>query len=125
MNVGKAIAMVVFNFIKKMAKIFVNSKSYSGLNVSIQNGKVFIDGQLIHCDDKIINITVQGDIDRLDVDACNDINVTGNVGEINTKSGDVEVSGSVAGSVKSTSGDIKCGSVSGNVTTKSGDIKHK
>lgn len=117
--------MEVLNIFRKMAKIFVNSKSYSGINVSIQNGRVFIDGQLIHCDDKIINITVQGDIERLDVDACNDINVTGDVGEINTKSGDVQVSGSVTGSVRATSGDIKCGSVGGSVTTKSGDIKHR
>ncbi len=119
----------------------INSISISGgKNVSINNGKVFIDGKNVTPDSKEINIQITGDVENLSVDICNkisvqgsvnnlknssgDIDINGNIGSIESTSGDIEISGNVSGNIKSTSGDIKCGNISGSVSTNSGDIKH-
>ena len=53
------------------------------------------------------------------------IKIVGDVGNVKTTSGDVEISGNVTGSIQTMSGDVKCKTVGGSVTTMSGDIKHK
>jgi hypothetical protein len=110
--------------IKAMSKITINGNviSTSGRNVVVNNGKVFIDGVDVTPDSKTINISVEGDIDKLDVDACSKVEVVGKVGQIKTASGDVEVDGDISGSVSTMSGDVRCGDVGGNVTTMSGDV---
>lgn len=110
-----------------MATITINGNSISGRNISINNGKITIDGENITIEDeKTINISVQGDIDKLKVDRCNICEVTGNVGSVKTVSGDVSITGDVSGGdVTSVSGDVKCGHVAGKVSTVSGNIKHR
>ena len=108
------------------SKVTINGVSYVGGNsVKIINGKVTIDGKDMTPDAKNITIQVNGDISNLDVDICDKLSVTGNVNELSTVSGDVEIGGSVGGNIKTTSGDIKCGNIGGKVTTVSGDIKNK
>lgn len=79
--------------------ISINGKTYFGSSISIKRNKIVIDGKVIEDDDqKQINITINGDIQTLDV---------GNVGgSVTTVSGDVDVEGNINGSVKTVSGDI-------------------
>jgi hypothetical protein len=110
-----------------MSQIIINGKTFQGNSVIINNGKIIIDGKEAQMpDDRIIQITVQGNIEKLDVDACNKIEVTGNTGSIKTINGDIRVLGDVNGSIQTMSGDVNCGGkVSGSINTMSGDIKHK
>lgn len=89
-----------------MSTITINGNTYSGNNITVVNGKVIIDGVDFTPDSKEINISVAGDIAELRVDSCNKLNVQGNAGNINTKSGDVEIGGDVSGNVQSMSGDV-------------------
>ncbi len=115
----------------------------AGRSVIISNNRVIIDGKDFTPDGKEITIVVEGDIDKLEVDYCKSIKITGNVisarstsgnmniaGEVkdsvSTVSGDVEVDGSIGGSVTTTSGDVKAGgTIGGSVSTLSGDIRSR
>jgi hypothetical protein len=118
----------------------MNGKSYIGDSIVVRNNKVIIDGVDVTPDSKVITITVEGNIEELHVDCCNSLIVNGNVGLLNTQSGDVECKdvignlnltngdvecGNVGGSIQTVSGDIKCWNVNGNVYTSSGDIKYR
>lgn len=105
------------------SSITINNKTYSGNNIVITNGKVIINGKDVTPDGKEINIKVEGNITDLKVDACNKVQITGDVSLVQTKSGDVDISGNVNGSVQTMSGDVDCGNVGGSVSTMSGDIK--
>lgn len=105
--------------------ITINGTTIVGDNVVISNGKIIVNGKDYTPDDKNITVSITGDLDILDVASCSSIKIIGNVNEVKTVSGDVEISGSVGGNVKTTSGDVKCGDIGGSVTTVSGDIKNK
>lgn len=105
--------------------IIVNGKTYHGNCITVNNNNIIIDGVNVTPDGKEINITVDGNINELKVDVANNIKITGNVTNIQTKSGDVDVSGNVTGSIQTTSGDVDCGTVGGSIKTMSGDIKHR
>lgn len=107
-----------------MSSVIINGKTYVGNNIIVSNGKIMIDGKNITSDDKVINITVNGDIDSLKVDTCNKLELIGNVTSINTVSGDVDINGNVNGSIQTVSGDVNCNNVGGSINTLSGDIKH-
>jgi hypothetical protein len=100
----------------------INGKSFSGRSIVVTNNKVIIDGVDVTPDSKHIDIVVDGNIDKLDIDMCDNLMVKGNVGTLASTSADVEC-GDVTGSVNTVSGDIECGNVGGNVTTTSGDVK--
>jgi cytoskeletal protein CcmA (bactofilin family) len=106
--------------------IIVNGKNYgSGTNVRVANGKVYIDDKIQESsDDKNINIQINGDIESLNVDICDKIIVQGNVDNVETTNGNVQVDGIVLGNVKTTNGSVKIGgSVQGEVSTVNGSIK--
>ena len=63
-----------------MASIKVNGVSYQGRTISINNGKVIIDGKDGSVDEKVITISVDGNVESLIVDQCQTIRVTGHVG---------------------------------------------
>lgn len=107
-----------------MSKITINGNVVSGRSVVVNNGRVIIDGVDVTPDSKIINISVDGSIDIMNVDVCSKIDVVGKVGTIKTASGDVDVDGDVTGSIQTMSGDVKCGDIGGNVSTMSGDVMH-
>ncbi len=97
-----------------------------GRNVIIRGGRVIVDGKDVTPDAKEINIVVNGNIDKVEADACQKVSVTGDVGSVKTLSGDVDIGGDVKGSVQTMSGDIDCdGSIGGSVSTMSGDIKYR
>lgn len=109
-----------------MNTISINGVTITGRgNISIVNGKVLVDGKDVTPDSKQISIVVNGNIEYIDADCCEKIEVTGDVNDIQTQSGDVEVVGDVKGSVQTMSGDVKCSDIGGSVKTMSGDIKHR
>ena len=86
---------------------------------------------------KTINITIEGDVERLEVDCCSSITVNGNVRKVNTGSGSITCkdidgdahtgSGSIhaeniIGDAKTGSGNIRANSIGGKAKTGSGDI---
>lgn len=103
--------------------INIDGRLFTGNNVSVNNGKVTVDG-VVQDGELIgnIDIVVHGDVINIE-NECG--TVTANeVGEISTTSGDIKC-GNVAGSAKTMSGDINCGNIGGNAKTMSGDITHK
>lgn len=108
-----------------MSTIRINNNSYVGNSITITNGKVIIDGKDVTPESKAITISVEGNIDNLNVDACDKVTVSGNATKVKTMSGDVEIHGDVSGDVKTMSGDVDCGNIGGSVSTMSGDVKHK
>jgi hypothetical protein len=122
--------------------ISINGKTFEGRNITVKNNKVIIDGVDVTPDSnsKHIDIIVDGNVDKLDIDMCDKLMIKGNVntlaatsvdvqcgdvtGNVHTVSGDIEC-GNVGGSVTTTSGDVKCENVTGGVKTLSGDIKHR
>lgn len=109
--------------------IVINGKTYrgNGQNITINNGKVMIDGRDVTPDDngKEINIHIDGYVNELNVDVCDNVSLNGEAKNIKTKSGDINIAGNVIGNVKTMSGDVNCENVSGNVSTMSGDIKKR
>jgi cytoskeletal protein CcmA (bactofilin family) len=91
-----------------MNKVVINGNTVSGNfaadNLIIINGKVFVNGKDVTPDAKEINITIQGSVEKLEVDACSKITIDGDVHNVTTKSGDVDISGNVSGNVQTMSG---------------------
>ena len=115
-----------------MGAIVINGKRFQIKgNLSIINGRYFVDGKEVKDwseftkDQKVINITIEGDVQKLDVDCCETVHINGNCGKVKTTSGDSEVGGNVDGDVQTVSGDIDCGNVGGDASTVSGNIRRK
>lgn len=94
-------------------------------SLSISASRVFVDGKDVTPDAKQVQIHIEGNIETLQVDACEKVSVSGNAGSVRTISGDVDVSGNVLGSISSISGDIDCTEIKGSVSTVSGNVKHR
>ena len=107
-------------------KANVGTTIISGGTVTIDGGKITVDGkplsELDVEDEKVINITIQGDIERLEVDYCQKIEVTGNVKRIKANNGDVSIGGDVQGDVHANMGTITCGNVEGDCHANMGNI---
>jgi len=109
-----------------MNQVIINGKKYSGgKSISISNDKVIIDGVDVTFDknEKKINIKIEGNVDDLHVNTCNQINIKGDVNSAHSTSGDIEIIGNVTENVKTTSGDIECKDVGGSIDTTSGDVR--
>lgn len=119
-------------FIRIMGVVKINGKTYKVEgHISIINGEIFANGKKVvnyeelDTDQKTINIAVEGDVEEIDVEVCDTITVSGNVKNIKTMSGDVDVQGCVEGDIKTMSGDVDCGDVGGDVSSMSGDIRRR
>ncbi len=110
-----------------MNTVVINGVAITGgRNITIHNGKVIVDGVDVTPDAKSINISVNGNVDRIDADACQKIDVSGDTQNITTVSGDVEVRGKILGSVQTVSGNVNCaGPIGGGVSTLSGNIRSR
>src|SRR5690348_1970575 len=108
-----------------MSKITINGTVITGDNITVNNGKIVVDGKEISIEAKQIKISVEGNINALKVDACNEISVAGDCGSVESASGGIRVGGNVFGDVKTMSGDISCGDIKGNAKTMSGDINRR
>ena len=106
-----------------MSTITINGVTYQGGNSIVAIGnKVLIDGQDVTPDAKVINITVDGNIDSVSAEYCQKIVVNGTANTVMTQSGDIECQ-DVTGNVKTMSGDVEAGNVGGDISTMSGDVK--
>lgn len=111
-----------------MNRIVINGKrilgDLIGRNIKITSGTVIIDGKNVTPDSKEIAIQIEGNVNSVNVDCCNDINITGSTGNIKTGSGDINC-GEVEGDISTGSGDVKCKNVQGRISTGSGDVIHR
>ena len=129
-----------------MSKIIIGGNAFEVQgSLSMINGKWYDGtGQEIDMNNlaglkeaKTINITIEGDVERLEVDCCSSITVNGNVRKVNTGSGSITCkdidgdahtgSGSIhaeniIGDAKTGSGNIRANSIGGKAKTGSGDI---
>lgn len=96
----------------------------NGGSIVISNGQVTINGIVQELgDSKTINITIEGDCDKIECDNCNTINVKGKINSyVNTKNGSINCS-DIGGNAETKNGDIECGHVDGDVNNKNGDIE--
>lgn len=112
-----------------MNKVSVNGKIYTapdGVSVSVINGKVYFDGNLVeNFNDwkvKKIEITIEGNCKEVKCDSGN-INVNGNVeGDVTADTGNINVRGDIKGNVKTDTGNIKSHHIFGNASTDIGNI---
>lgn len=93
----------------------------------INDGKIIVDGKPLselenEVEEKVINITIQGDVERLEVDYCDKLTVTGNAKRVKSNSGDIEIHGNVEGDVHANMGQITCGNVEGDCHVNMGNI---
>lgn len=113
-----------------MSQLNINGKVYSGNNITVVNGKVYIDGKLANSDtvdEKIVTIKITAtNIDSLQIDCASTIQVYGNVSKLQTGSGDVEIMGNCQ-TIQTGSGDVEFETLTegGSVKTGSGDITYK
>ena len=95
---------------KNSAYININGRTIVGNNILMKNGSIIVDGEDVTDEyakeEKNITIVVDGDINELTCTTVNDILLKGNVGDLKTTSGDVEIRGDIGGNVKTVSGDI-------------------
>lgn len=98
-----------------MNKIVINGNVFetNGKTISICNGTVIVDGNIIKNGlVENINVTIQGDVEK--IDCSGSVNVEGNViGNIDC-GGSVDINRDVKGSIKC-GGSCTCGTVSGDI----------
>lgn len=100
-----------------------NVKIEGAQSISINNGKVYVDGKLREdLSEPSIEIKVEGTVTSIHTGSGN-VSVTGDVTAISTASGDVNCK-DIKGGVLTMSGDITCNTIAGDANTMSGDIYH-
>ena len=111
-------------FRKNKNTIIINGKrlNVSGNNIQISTDGIIVDGKNIDADfsEKIINIVIEGNVDRLKTSA--NATVNGNCGDVDC-GGSCTVSGNVTGDIDA-GGSVHCGNVSGNIDA-GGSVTYK
>ncbi|WP_339062418.1 hypothetical protein [Fusobacterium polymorphum] len=100
----------------------IKNSSIEGNSVSIINNKIFVDGKEIETEEKVINIIVEGNLDKLEIDCCNSIKINGVTKDIEVSNGNIAISGDVKGNVNNINGNIIAKVINGNYKTTNGDI---
>ena len=100
----------------------IKNSSIEGNSISIINNKIFVDGKEIETEEKVINIIVEGNLDKLEVDCCNSIKVNGVTKDVEVSNGNITISGDVKGNVNNINGNIIAKVINGNCKTINGDI---
>ena len=107
----------------KFHNVIINGQSItcSGSNITIQNGKVIVDGKVIQSDlYGDVKVVVNGNVDKIDYSGS--VEVHGNCGSIDC-SGSCKIDGDVNGNIDA-SGSVTCGKVSGDIDA-SGSVRCK
>ncbi len=118
--------MSTFKF-KENGTSTINGKTYKGKNIEIKNNRVWVDGEE-QKDSKLkevknISISIDGNIQSIEISDCNDLRVKGDVGKIDLNNGNIEIEGNVENGVTSKNGNIEInGNVTGNVSSVNGDV---
>ena len=100
----------------------IKNSSIKGNSISIINNKIFVDGKEIETEEKVINIIVEGNLDKLEVDCCNSIKVNGVTKDVEVSNGNITINGDVKGNVNNINGNIITKAINGNCKTTNGDI---
>ena len=102
-----------------------NSIQISGNNITRVGNKLIVDGQEINLDkpQQIINITINGNVENLDVPVLGTVNIQGDCKSVDITNGSINIQGSVSGDVKTVNGSIKANSILGKCSTVNGSIK--
>ncbi|WXZ78743.1 hypothetical protein KSU13_06735 [Fusobacterium nucleatum] len=100
----------------------MKNSSIEGNSISIINNKIFVDGKEIETEEKVINIIVEGNLDKLEVDCCNSIKVNGVTKDVEVSNGNISINGDVKGNVNNINGNIIAKAINGNCKTINGDI---
>lgn len=104
--------------------IIINGNEYTGRQVIVNNGRVFVDGvEQGNTQNEQVIITISGSVESVEVEN-GSVNVSGNAHRVKTMSGDVRCS-SVSGNVNTMSGDVICDTINGGASTMSGNIIKK
>lgn len=114
------------NINMKSGTVSINGRSYTGTSVSIKDGKVIVDGKPQDGAPLAgpISVQVMGDCNLIECGS-GDVTVSGTVrGDVKTISGDVRC-GDVGGGIQAISGNVNCGHVAGSTHTVSGNINKK
>ena len=98
--------------------------SGSGSDVTINNNKIIIDGKDVTPDAKEINISIIGNVQTLEIENTCKIDISGDVKEISSYNGNVNIGGNVSGNCQSHNGNIRCKNIQGSAKTKNGNIYH-
>ncbi len=119
----------------------INDMNFNGHNITIENGKVIVDGKDVTHSIKMTNgnkyssndvyqINITGDVGNVVVDDCSKITIGGNVIHVSAHNGNIDVKGNVVAHMNAidvisvNNGNINIGGdVTGNVATKMGNIK--
>jgi len=102
----------------------INGALYSGRSISITNGKVIVDGkEQGQVSEHQVTVNITGNVEQVST-VSGDINVVGDVKDARTTSGDIDCN-HVIGNVETVSGDVDCGDIAGRVRTVSGNIRQR
>ena len=101
--------------------VTINGRTYKG-PIRIEDNKIISNSATSTIDDKVINITVNGNVDFIET-AAGAVAITGNATQVQTASGDITISGDVTNAT-TMSGDISAKKI-GSATSMSGDVKIK
>ena len=98
----------------------------SASSVTIRDGKIIINGQ----ETKIptmpkLTIKILGDVERLDIQHCEKVEITGNAKRVKTNCGSINVQGNIEGDAHTNCGSISCNVVEGDANTNMGSIYKK
>lgn len=129
---------MMFNKIKQMIQkaITIKSKRNSvsindtvvvenAQSINMVNGEIYIDGNHVTVNSKVINLTILGNIDTLETRNCETVTVNGSAGSVSNSNGKVVITGDVTGNVNNSNGNINCGNVQGSVKTSNGNITRR
>lgn len=95
------------------ASVSVNGEDFTGHHITINNGKVIVDGVEKNSNlDGQINVTINGSVEGVEIEN-GSVTVSGDAHYVKTMSGDVHCS-NVLGNVNTMSGDVICETVGGN-----------
>lgn len=100
----------------------INNIQIAGRSLTIKDNKIFIDGKKIDTEEKQIYVSVEGNVDKIDIGYCNELIISGEVKEIYSSAADIKCQ-NVKGNIETASGDVECKDITGNVSTMSGDVK--
>ncbi|WP_339033034.1 hypothetical protein [Fusobacterium animalis] len=101
----------------------IKNSSIEGNSISVINNKIFVDGKEIEIEEeREINIIVEGNLDKLEVDCCNSIKINGVTKDVEVTNGNMTISGDVKGNINNVNGNIIAKIINGNCKTTNGDI---
>lgn len=107
--------------INTQKSVTINGRTYKG-SIRIENNKIISNDGTSTIDDKVINVTVNGNVDSIET-ITGTVAVTGNVTQAKTASGDITISGDTTNAT-TMSGDISAKKID-SATSMSGDVTIK